>query len=127
MGSNFIFKTADITKRHDAIQEFEREVEVYKHLEDLQGKVIPKFIASGSYQGILKVIVLERLHRQISQSELETRKSEINQAIAMINDKMVSHNDLRQPNIMVDFEGKIRIIDFGMSEIRDVPGFRESV
>ncbi|KAI3658610.1 hypothetical protein MP638_006392 [Amoeboaphelidium occidentale] len=113
---NVVFKTIDLTKRENALAQFDHEVSVYKELESLQGTVIPTLYAYGNIGGLLQVIVLENVGRCITSDEFQMRKDEVYEAIKKINDLGIMHGDLRLPNIMVDQENCIRIIDFGFSE-----------
>ncbi|KAJ3349203.1 hypothetical protein HDU83_000679 [Entophlyctis luteolus] len=112
-----VFKTIDTLKKRDGLAQFQKEVEIYQHLEEFQGSVIPKFIAFGHWFGFIQVIVLENVGRQISYKEFMERREEVEDVVKMIHSKDVEHGDLRLPNIMIDDRNKIRLIDFGMSSI----------
>lgn len=118
---NVVFKTVDLTKHENASAQFDHEVSMYKYLESLQGTVIPTLYAHGNIGGLLQVIVLENFGRCITSDEFQMRKDEVYEAIEKINDLGIMHGDLRLPNIMVDHENRIRIIDFGFSEEADGP------
>jgi Protein kinase domain len=114
-----VFKTIDISKRNDGMEQFDHEVAMYKVLQRLQGLHIPRLLAYGSLGGLLIVIVFENVGRCITKEEAAEREVEINEVLGEIHKKGIMHNDLRLPNIMVDKEGKIRIIDFGMATKED--------
>jgi hypothetical protein len=118
---NLIFKTIDKTKNSGAEDQFNKEVDVYKRLESLQGITIPRFVARGSLGGgVLDVIVLENVGRPIGKEEFTKRKSEIAKCLGDIHSLGVKHGDLRLPNILIDSKSCVRIIDFGMSEIKEI-------
>jgi serine/threonine protein kinase len=112
---NAVFKTIDISKRDDGLAQFNKEVSVYRKLEDLQGVCIPHLIAYGNLGGLLQVIILEFVGRSITKGEAIGKKLEIDNTVKQIHAKGIVHNDLRLPNILLDSQGMIRIIDFGMS------------
>lgn len=116
---NLIFKTIDISKRIDGLKQFNLEVSVYKTLEDLQGFCVPRLIAYGQLGGLLQIIILENAGKCITREQAEQRQSEIDTALQQIHGKGIEHNDLRLPNILIDEQNKIRIIDFGMSLFQD--------
>ncbi|KAI9337318.1 hypothetical protein BDR26DRAFT_864187 [Obelidium mucronatum] len=113
-----VFKTMDISKRPTGLAHFKREVEFYRQLEDLQGSVIPKFIAFGSIGGMLQVLVLEDVGRPISLQEFKERKDEVVSLLKTLHEHHVNHGDLRLPNIMIDGNNQVRLIDLGMASER---------
>lgn len=112
---NVVFKTIDISKRNDGVEQFNKEVSVYRRLKKLQGICIPRLIAYGNLGGLLQVIVLEHAGQSISKDGAIAKKDEINGVLKLIRAEGIIHNDLRLPNILIDEQGKIKIIDFGMS------------
>jgi serine/threonine protein kinase len=116
---NVVFKTIDITKKQGGLDQFNQELSIYRDLEDLQGNVIPRLIAYGNLGGLLQVIVLENVGKSITREQAEQRHDEINTALQRIHEKGVVHGDLRLPNIVIDQDNKVRIIDFGMSSKQD--------
>jgi hypothetical protein len=98
--ANFVFKTIDIAKRADGLAQFEKEVSFYKHLEDLQGVVIPSLITYENLGCPLQVIVLENVGVAIEAEEARLRADDIEHALRLINERGVVHNDLRLPNIL---------------------------
>jgi serine/threonine protein kinase len=111
---NVIFKTIDLSKRIDGLIQFNNEVSVYEKLEDLQGICIPRFIAYGNLSGLLQVMVLENVGRQITREECNSRRTEIETILKKFRVGGIVHEDLRLPNIMIDDNNQVRIIDFGM-------------
>ena len=130
MDQDAIFKTFDVSKPLNKWNIFEyvdpnalftHEVEIYKHLEHLQGDVIPKFLGCGSLYGLLKVIILQDVGRSITKEEFMERKDEWSALLDKIHDSGVKHGDVRYPNITLDNQNKMRIIDFGFSTIEAGP------
>jgi tRNA A-37 threonylcarbamoyl transferase component Bud32 len=60
---------------------------------------------------------LEHVGQCITREQVVQKQDEINTALKRITEKGIVHGDLRLPNIMIDKENNIRIIDFGMSEV----------
>ncbi|KAI3633068.1 hypothetical protein MIR68_009143 [Amoeboaphelidium protococcarum] len=111
-----IFKTVDLSKKPDALEQFNNEVEVYKALESLQGTVIPKFFAYGTLCSMLLVIVLENVGSYMTTEQYSERKSDVYEALDKINALGYRHGDVRFPNLTIDRNGRVRIIDFEMAE-----------
>jgi serine/threonine protein kinase len=114
-GIERIFKTIDKSKNRDGMELFNSEVSVYKALESIQGIHIPEFIAFGDVGGLLQVIVLENVGTPITEQQYAERRDDIQKAVAAINSLGYTHGDLRLPNITIDSNNNIRIIDFGMA------------
>ena len=114
-----VFKTIDISKKPGGLKQFDHEVQMYKHMESLQGICIPRLIAYGNLGGLIQVIVLENVGKHITMDQFQTRKSDIDFAVQNIHRLNVKHGDLRLPNIAIDSSDRIRILDFGMSSIID--------
>ena len=112
---NVVFKTIDVSKKEGGLDQFNHEVSIYRELEELQGDVIPRLIAYGNLGGLLQVIVLENVGKSITREQAEQKHDEINTALQRIHENGILHGDLRLPNILIDKENKVRIIDFGMS------------
>ncbi len=106
----------EFSKRSDGL---DKEVEVYERLEELQGICIPRLIAYGNLGGFLQVIVLENVGKSISKEDAIANKDKINEILKQIRAKGIIHNDLRLPNLLIDDQGKISIIDFGLSTYAD--------
>ena len=112
---NVVFKTIDISKRKDGLSQFNNEVSVYQQLEEIQSNCIPRLIAYGNLGGLLQVIILENVGSSITREKAIEKQYEIDEALRQIHAKGIVHNDLRLPNILINSEDKISIIDFGMS------------
>jgi eukaryotic-like serine/threonine-protein kinase len=64
----------------------------------------------------LQVIVLEHVGEPLrSLSQYIERRADIEHAINQIHKLAVRHGDLRPPNVLIDSNGRVRIIDFGMA------------
>ncbi|KAI3633895.1 hypothetical protein MIR68_008069 [Amoeboaphelidium protococcarum] len=114
-----IFKTVDLSKKPDALEQFNNEVEVYKALESLQGTVIPRFIAYGTLCSMLLVIVLENVGQSMTTEQCSEREADVQEALDKIHALGYRHGDLRPANMTVDSSGRVRIIDFEMAEKAD--------
>lgn len=119
------FKTMDSFNHPDALQVLEKEAQIYKRLEDLQGTVIPIFYGFFNLHGIL-MLALEDSGSPLPVSRLCEMESKVHEAIRQVNQRNVAHRDLEvresrgvkvYPNILVTNSNEIRIIDFHMSKV----------
>jgi hypothetical protein len=113
---NVVFKTVDISKHRKGLED---EVGFYEKLQNIQGTLIPEFIAFGTLGGMLHVLVLEYVGRPISLEEFQERGKEITSILDCLHSYNVNHGDLRLPNIMIDNTNQIKLIDFGMASLRN--------
>ena len=51
-------KVVDVSK-DDLYDQVRNEIDVYKHLQEVQGILIPKFLAHGNLPGSMEVLILE--------------------------------------------------------------------
>ena len=65
------------------------------------------------------MIILENVGSSITREKAIEKQCEINEALRVIHAKGIVHNDIRLPNILINSEDKIRIIDFGMSTLQE--------
>ncbi|KAJ3304904.1 hypothetical protein HDV03_002286 [Kappamyces sp. JEL0829] len=112
-----VFKIVDISKVKRASTSMDREVQLYEMMEDLQGLMIPRFIASGSLGGFLRVIILEHVGRNTTPEELVARRDEIDNVMQLIKAKGQFEDDEIKPKAMVNENGLIRFVDFGQSQL----------
>ena len=78
-------------------------------------KYLPAF--SGLYCSIGIPCSSDRF--SCTRDQFQTRKLDIDFAVQAIHSLNVKHGDLRLPNITIDSNDRIRILDFGMSSISD--------
>ncbi|KAI3630694.1 hypothetical protein MIR68_012129 [Amoeboaphelidium protococcarum] len=106
-----IFKTVDLSKRPEAKALFDHEVRMYYELESLQGSVIPKFYAYGTWCGFLQMIVIENVGLSMTIEQCKERQGDIDAALKQIHDLGYQHGDVRPANLTIDNQGRVRIID----------------
>ncbi|KAF3927711.1 hypothetical protein ABW21_db0205219 [Orbilia brochopaga] len=95
------------------------ELKAYKHLESLQGKVIPRLFAAGLYWGMLQVFVLERCGDPVPPKPPRGFWSKVKEAVDALHNAFVIHGDLSLDNFTIVNPGsrdyEVRLMDFGIS------------
>ncbi|EPZ33223.1 hypothetical protein O9G_001192 [Rozella allomycis CSF55] len=109
---NVIFKLKDLTKESWKEKELKNEVSVYKKLESLQGKVIPKFIACVKIWDMFTGIVISDCGQQTEEGEFVSLKQD---CLRQFHDQGLIHGDVCNRNFVKNIEGKVFIIDFGFT------------
>ncbi|GET04664.1 kinase-like domain-containing protein [Rhizophagus clarus] len=121
-GNTIALKSADLSKTlPDVLKEMKKEVEIYKVLADVQGKCIPKLICYGYYCGGMSFVIgLSIVGTPLGDHTLtKQQKTKTLKALKKIHDHGVLHNDVREENILVDDNGDVFLIDFGMASRED--------
>ncbi|RGB43549.1 hypothetical protein C1646_680349 [Rhizophagus diaphanus] len=86
----------------------QKEVEIYKDLADIQGKYIPKLVCYGYYGGEMSFVIGMTIVGTSAIKGLEA-----------IHKHGILHNDIREENIIINDNGDIYLIDFGMASRED--------
>lgn len=92
------------------------EVEAYRKLTCLQGTCIPKFRDVGWIGDILYGFITSYEGESVSGPLSEAEKDELRRIVGEMHKLGVVHGDLRFPNIVRNNEGKLKLIDFGLSK-----------
>ncbi|CAJ0754265.1 16048_t:CDS:2 [Entrophospora sp. SA101] len=96
-GDTIALKSVDLSKAPPyVLEEMQKEVEIYKDLADIQGKYIPK----------LHIITKRQKSRAIK-------------GLEMIHKHGILHNDIREENVLINNNGNVYLIDFGMASWED--------
>ncbi|GET63644.1 kinase-like domain-containing protein [Rhizophagus irregularis DAOM 181602=DAOM 197198] len=121
-GDMIALKSADLSKAPSyVLKEMQKEVEIYKDLADIQGKYIPKLICYGYYgRGMSFVIGLTIVGTMLSDHKITKRqRSRAIKGLEAIHKHGILHNDIREKNILINDNGDIYLIDFGMASRED--------
>ncbi|KAJ3250173.1 hypothetical protein HK103_003791 [Boothiomyces macroporosus] len=116
---NIKLKTVDSFNIPKALEICQKETAIYHKLENLQGRIIPRFFGFFNLHGIL-ILALEDCGTPLKDTEFDAYQEKVDAAIKEINSYGVKHADLESrsqvyPNILL--KGNcIRIIDFHISE-----------
>ncbi|CAJ0755428.1 7843_t:CDS:2 [Entrophospora sp. SA101] len=94
-GDTIVLKSVDLSKAPPyVLEEMQKEVEIYKDLADIQGKYIPK----------LHIITKRQKSRAIK-------------GLEMIHKHGILHNDIQEENVLINDNGNVYLIDFGMGKL----------
>jgi hypothetical protein len=114
----YAIKLIDSTKVVDAKKIFCKEIEAYKRLESLQGKVIPTFKGAFVASNFVFVIVLENCGSWASQKELSAHSELLNEYFKEIHQLGVVQGDVARRNIQ-SLQGHLYVIDFGFCQFKE--------
>jgi hypothetical protein len=114
---NMAVKCVDPGKQKDLVPEIDHELEIYKILEDLQGRDIPSVVWTGRcYGGVFYGFGLSPIGVIPELSKLTlAQKSSIVASLDRIHNKGIMHNDIKLSNMIIDDSGNIYFIDFGFA------------
>ena len=115
-------KSVDLSKASPyVLEEMQKEVEIYKDLADIQGKYIPKLICYGYYGGGMSFVIgLTIVGTMLSDQKITKRqRSRAIKGLEAIHKHGILHNDIREENILINDNGDIYLIDFGMASRED--------
>ncbi|PKK62904.1 kinase-like protein, partial [Rhizophagus irregularis] len=121
-GDMIALKSADLSKAPSyVLEEMQKEVEIYKDLADIQGKYIPKLICYGYYGGGMSFVIgLTIVGTMLSDHKITKRqRSRAIKGLEAIHKHGILHNDIREENILINDNGDIYLIDFGMASRED--------
>ncbi|RHZ60280.1 hypothetical protein Glove_355g97 [Diversispora epigaea] len=105
----------------------QNEIKIYKVLTNIQGKYIPKLVCYGHYEGGMSFIIGTTLvGTTLGDHITEQQKTKAIEALKAIHDHGVLHNDVRKENILINDNGNVHIIDFGMASLEDLKKKRKS-
>ncbi|POG77162.1 kinase-like domain-containing protein, partial [Rhizophagus irregularis DAOM 181602=DAOM 197198] len=103
------------------LEEMQKEVEIYKDLANIQGKYIFKLVCYGYYEGSMSfVISMTIVSTSLSDQKIKKQqKTRAIKGLEAIHKYGILHNDIRKENILINDNGDIYLIDFGMASQED--------
>lgn len=110
-----LMKVVDVKRKFFADQ-VRNEIVVYKHLESLQGRIIPKFLGHGRLNGFLEILLLEACGGVADSATAD----DLVALLVEIHACDVLHSDVARRNIVRRVTGEFVLIDFGRSKIGDI-------
>jgi predicted Ser/Thr protein kinase len=122
-GDMIALKSVDLSKAPSyVLEEMQKEVEIYKDLADIQGKYIPKLICYGYYGGGMSFVIgMTIVGTSLSEQKIKKRqKTRAIKGLEAIHNHGILHNDIREENILINDNGDIYLIDFGMASREDI-------
>ncbi|GBB93757.1 hypothetical protein RclHR1_22250006 [Rhizophagus clarus] len=121
-GNMIALKSVDLSKASSyVLEEMQKEVEIYKDLANIQGKYIPKLVCYGYYGGGMSFIIgMTVVGTTLSDHKITKRqRSRTIKGLEAIHKHGILHNDIREENILINDNGDIHLIDFGMASRED--------
>jgi len=121
-GDTIALKSVDLSKAPPyVLEEMQKEVEIYKDLADIQGKYIPKLICYGYYGGGMSFVIgMTIVGTSLSEQKIKKRqKTRAIKGLEAIHSHGILHNDIREENILINDNGDVYLIDFGMASRED--------
>ncbi|CAG8629662.1 11440_t:CDS:2 [Paraglomus brasilianum] len=114
-GELLALKVCDLSKHPQLHYQLEHEVFVYKFLQDLQGKSIPKLACWGRLDGsFIFALGMSMCGRPVEPQKLTNlQKKKALDVLKSVHQYGIIHGDLREDNILVNDNGKVMLIDFG--------------
>jgi hypothetical protein len=111
-GSDIAVKICDASNRDGYIM-MQNELKAYEFLKDLQGQCIPKLLFSGNPDGfiIIGMSLIQGNHQE--PSSVQPQLSEI---LKLLQQHGVRHGDIKAENVLMEKDGRVWLIDFGLSE-----------
>ena len=116
--NHLALKAIDLFKHADMMPEMENEIEIYEHLIDLQGVMIPKLLLHGYWRGGMYCIGLSLCGR-VPETLSDSQKRKVIESLDAIHSYGILHNDIKKENILVDEDGSVWLIDFGFATRND--------
>jgi hypothetical protein len=110
--TRYAIKLIDSTKVLNAKDIFYKEIEAYKRLESLQGKVIPAFKGAFVASDFMFVIILEDCGDKATKQDLVNHLEQLRVHFQEIHALGVVQGDVARRNIVVR-QGHLYVIDFG--------------
>ncbi|PKC55004.1 kinase-like protein [Rhizophagus irregularis] len=117
-GDTIALKSVDLSKAPSyVLKEMQKEVEIYKELADIQGKYIPKLVCYGYYGGGMSFVIgMTIVGTSLSDQKIKKQqKTRAIKGLEAIHKHGILHNDIREENILINDDGDVYLIDFGMA------------
>src|SRR5205814_8105970 len=121
-GEMIALKSVDLSKAPPyVLEEMQKEVEIYKDLADIQGKYIPKLVCYGYYGGGMSFVIgMTIVGTSLSEQKIKKQqKIRLLKGLEAIHSHGILHNDIREENILINDNGDVYLIDFGMASRED--------
>jgi predicted Ser/Thr protein kinase len=116
-GRDVVVKVCDTSNNRDGYDMIKNEVKAYELLADIQGMCIPKIHFHGKisqfYVICIDFIEGNHFNPRARDPKVDQQLHEIVENLKL---RGVKHNDMELRNILVDGNGKVWLIDFGICD-----------
>jgi serine/threonine protein kinase len=115
----------------EAEQHLQHEVAAYSRLAPVQGKFVPRLMASGTLMSdagepfpflatslVGNGLPLCEAAAQLQPSQLAPVARAAMAAVTAIHCLGVAHGDVRSPNVLLDVDGSVKLVDFSEAELQ---------
>ena len=119
-GQEIAVKICDVYNNKEGVIAMQKEVEIYKRLRDLQGKLVPRLCFYGEAWGFYIIATSRIFGVHPSKSGLDSQVCDnlLKEALAALEDRGVRHGDPKDDNIIITPERKLVLIDFSHSSVK---------
>ncbi|TPX53863.1 hypothetical protein PhCBS80983_g06122 [Powellomyces hirtus] len=115
-GENVIFKIVDDTKNSQFATELDNEVDHYRALAHLQGRIIPRFLGYIRVWNMLRILVLEDCGLPVKKSGLTGQlMDECLACLRTLHQCGIIHGDVHMGNFVHSPFSGVRVLDFGFA------------
>jgi hypothetical protein len=111
-GSDVAVKICDASNHAGYIM-MQNELKAYEILKDLQGQCIPKLLFSGKLDNF---IIIGMSFIQGSHQEPTSVQPQLSEILKLLEQHGVHHGDIKRENVLRGKDGRVWLIDFGLSE-----------
>jgi hypothetical protein len=113
-GSDVAVKICDSSNR-DGYLMMQTELKAYHKLRDLQGQCVPEILFSGKIDNFIVIGMTLIEGRHVEPTQVRPQLAEVVERLSICG---VLHCDIKPENLLVDRDGRLWLIDFGLCQFQ---------